>query len=79
LGRVSNGTDCHGLGWAAFLSKTLGNTGMKRVIFMLMMAALVAVVGCADSPDLVAKINGAYHTRFDVATPNNTTTVPSPR
>jgi hypothetical protein len=79
LGGVSNGTDCYGLGWAAFLSKTRGNTGMKCVIFMLMTAALVAVVGCADSPDLVAKINGAYHTRFDVASPTDTTTVPGQR
>ena len=40
---------------------------MKRIIFMLTVAASVVIVGCANSPpDLVAKINAAYHTRFDV-------------
>jgi hypothetical protein len=53
---------------------------MKRVIFILIVAASGAVVGCADSEsDLVAKINAAYHTSFYVATPNDPTTVPGAR
>jgi type IV pilus biogenesis protein CpaD/CtpE len=53
---------------------------MKRVIFALIVAASGAVVGCAESdPDLVAKINTAYHTSFYVPTPNATTTVPGTR
>ena len=46
---------------------------MKRVILMLTLVASVAIVSCADSsPDLVAKINAAYHTRFTVANQNDT-------
>jgi type IV pilus biogenesis protein CpaD/CtpE len=53
---------------------------MKRLIFVLIVAASGAVVGCAESEsDLVAKINAAYHTRFYVATPNDTTMVPGAR
>jgi hypothetical protein len=53
--------------------------GMKRVMLVVTLAAFVAIIGCADSaPDLVAKINAAYHTRFTVANQNDTVTVPSP-
>ena len=56
-----------------------GNMGMKRVMLVVTLAAFVAIIGCADSaPDLVAKINAAYHTRFTVANQNDTVTVPSP-
>jgi hypothetical protein len=62
-----------GSGWAAFFDKNARNTGMKRVIFVLIVAASSTVVGCAESDsDLVAKINAAYHTRFYVPTPNDT-------
>ena len=40
---------------------------MKRVILVLMMAASAAFVSCAaPSPQLVAKLNAAYHTTFHV-------------
>jgi hypothetical protein len=52
---------------------------MKRIMLVMTLAVSVAIVGCADpSPDLVAKINAAYHTRFTVANQNDTVTVPNP-
>ena len=41
---------------------------MKRIMLVLTMVAAMVIAGCAaPSPDLVAKINAAYHTRFPVA------------
>ena len=52
---------------------------MKRVMLAVTLAVSVAIVGCADSsPNLVAKINAAYHTRFTVTTQSDTVTAPNP-
>jgi hypothetical protein len=45
---------------------------MKRIVLILLVIAAAGSAGCADpGPELVAKINAAYHTRFFVAMPDD--------
>jgi type IV pilus biogenesis protein CpaD/CtpE len=64
---------------AALIVKIRGYTGMKRIMLVVTMAASLAIAGCAaPSPDLVEKINAAYHTRFPVAEQTGAAQAPGP-
>jgi hypothetical protein len=64
---------------AALIVKIRGYTGMKRIMLVVTMAASIAITGCAaPPPDLVEKINAAYHTRFPVAEQTGAAQAPGP-